>query len=284
MHSRNYSSLKARRAFTLVEVLVVIAIIGLLLALILPAIQKVREAANRMSCANKLKQLALACHNFESATTRFPSSGGIRQGAPVGPTCGWAFQILPHIEGQSLQQLSLKDLSAVGLPGGLGECPSKPGPRVFNQWGNSWTAKMTDYAGGGLWEDGSISRSATGWRAANVTDGLSNTLLIAEKQINLAQANLGRNNTDDDYGPYASWDHDCIRSTNDPPAPDYNGKVSAGNDWDQYTDWGMYRFGSSHPGGLNVAFMDGSVRFVNFNINPATWKGMGTISGGEILE
>jgi prepilin-type N-terminal cleavage/methylation domain-containing protein/prepilin-type processing-associated H-X9-DG protein len=105
-----------RVGFTLIELLVVIAIIGVLIALLLPAVQKVREAANRTSCANNLKQIGLAVHNFHDTYGQFPNTGGWwatgpaydASGSPVGlkyQTAGWAFQILPFMEQDNLYRL-----------------------------------------------------------------------------------------------------------------------------------------------------------------------------------
>jgi prepilin-type N-terminal cleavage/methylation domain-containing protein len=121
-------SRQLRGAFTLFELLIVLALLGLLFALLLPAVQKVREAASRTACANNLKQIGLAVHNFHDTYGRFPTSPGGQDklggfgisysadGAPLGPkhqTAGWAFQILPFIEQDNAYRTSdlLKDES-----------------------------------------------------------------------------------------------------------------------------------------------------------------------------
>jgi prepilin-type N-terminal cleavage/methylation domain-containing protein/prepilin-type processing-associated H-X9-DG protein len=201
-----------RMGFTLIELLVVIAIIALLIGLLLPAVQKVREAASRVRCANNLKQLGLAFHNYENNQRNLP---GIY----------WPSRLLPYLEQANYVGDSNIDLYV---------CPSRRWP----------DAESLDYSAG---NPSNSVLSAKRWE--EVTDGLSNTMLLGERWANADGSLPPRIST----GLPGYWEPDRGEAiVNDTAYPD--GQVPPGSS--------IFRrgFGSRHPGSMNLLLCDGSVR------------------------
>jgi prepilin-type N-terminal cleavage/methylation domain-containing protein/prepilin-type processing-associated H-X9-DG protein len=290
------------RAFTLIELLVVIAIIAILIGLLLPAVQKVREAAARMRCGNHLKQLGIALHSYHDTNSYMPGGGF----SPWEQHGSWPIQILPQIEQDNLARLNPQNNNANVLRThgvAIFVCPSRRtngflstgnytidyaaatpanAPGSWDQfwhgdiWGGySGTWSSGAYRGviarGGLW-------TPTGrWYGSKVTmtsisDGTTNTLLLSEKQLN-PQAYVN-GDWHDDAGWADGWDPDVIRYTGFTPNPDSRYNNQGG--------WEGYRFGGVHSGGINSLMADGSVRFINYNVDPNTFNAIGTRNGGEV--
>src|SRR5438067_12994982 len=190
-----------RRAFTLIELLVVIAIIAILIGLLLPAVQKVREAAARVKCQNNLKQIGLALHNHENATGRFPPNGVYPVGATAADSYSALARLLPYVEQSSIYQLVDLDapanvqnaVTSQRIPIYL--CPSEvndvakppttsPGitryPLNYAANVGSWLVWNPLTGRGG---DGAIILTSTtngGTRTGDFSDGLSHTVGFAE--------------------------------------------------------------------------------------------------------
>jgi prepilin-type N-terminal cleavage/methylation domain-containing protein len=283
-----------RSAFTLIELLVVIAIIAIMLGLLLPAVQKVRAAAARMTCQNNLKQLALAFHAHHDENQFFPTGGWdwstpptYVNGAPaVGADqqAGWGFQVLPFIEQTNVwkggQATTDGDRALVAIAARLSVffCPARRAPQTVSYsypgylGGATATHGLCDYSASNLDNTG-VVRQYKPTRMADITDGTSNTLLLGDKRLNLT--NLGQPQADDNEGYTCGWNEDTMRLTSVRPSPDFFGDPSL---------YGGKQFGSSHVSGLNVALADGSVRSVSYSISQATFQALGNIADGQVID
>ncbi len=196
---------RPRRAFTLIELLAVIAIVALLVGLLLPAVQRVREAALRLQCQNHLKQIGLAFQSHHTALGYFPTAGNDWGSAPtyvkgvpaVGAQqgAGWGFQVLPYLEAEAVWRGggtttdAARQRAAVAATFPFFFCPSRRAPMTvaYNDLYISQgpddpvTHGLCDYAGNNL-DDGSGAIRANGFgppvRIADVTDGTATTLLV----------------------------------------------------------------------------------------------------------
>jgi prepilin-type N-terminal cleavage/methylation domain-containing protein/prepilin-type processing-associated H-X9-DG protein len=307
-----------RPAFTLIELLVVIAIIAVLIALLLPAVQKVREAANRAKCGNNLKQLALAVHSYHDVYSLMPIDrfGGYPPGGWGGSnqnsqSWSWLALILPYVEQDNLYRQGNVPNSSLAASGIISKnipmflCPSDPaygiGPQVVTTgYFPTVTVGLSNYKGvqGANWCWGSYPNGSNpasngcdasyfgdgvffcmDWNHAksitSITDGTSNTFMIGETLVigNSVMVFLGN--------PFAlSWAHsvEAVHNCSMPP----NARQPNGQPYpttDLATNWG---FKSQHPGGVQFAYTDGSVRFINDAIALGTYRALATIKGGEV--
>ena len=307
--------------FTLVELLVVITIIGILIALLLPAVQSAREAARRTQCQNNIKQIALAMHGYHEA----------HQSLPVGAySCCWGtwmVSILPYIEQQSLYSLydpggkydipttsyrygSQLKVTGQWINGCL--CPSDSARKYSESFpvtkhnyavnmGSTGFTQMTnvtspdppktyngvEYLGAPFSKAGGPGLPAKAYRFADIPDGLSTTWMLSEVIVG----------SDADVRGFTWWGDASGFTTYLSPNSSQVDVVSGGgctpNGDDppcregstSYGDGEVFMYGarSRHSGGVGVALCDGSVTFVSDNITLSIWRAMGTTSGAEVI-
>jgi prepilin-type N-terminal cleavage/methylation domain-containing protein len=263
-----FRSLRSWRAFTLIELLVVIAIIAILIGLLLPAVQKVREAAARTQCLNNLKQIGVASHMYHDTNGKLPDNG-YNSATQVG-WC-WAFQILPYIEQQQMWSNAMAGTyAAVPVKTYLdparnhtpfttsgGNSPGINGPHTDYAINNtSTTVNNVTYTGIGR-NRGAVG-TPTGPSMSQVTaaNGTSNTILVGEKAMDPNNyTNSGSNNWDEDiysggYGGTGRGDNTLVK---DAPGDPF------GNSW-----------GSPYNGGCPFLLCDGSVRLLSYTLNNST--------------
>jgi prepilin-type N-terminal cleavage/methylation domain-containing protein len=291
-----------RTGFTLVELLVVITIIGVLVALLLPAVQVAREAARRMQCSNNLKQMGLAMHNYAAGR-----DGYFPCGTPGALKHGLFTHMLPYMEMQTLyDQLDLsgktptdKEPHAMDIVNGY-VCPSWPHRVVYTlDASGAWPGAITTYQGvAGAYPNtqpytassgaGNIPKNGLfGWQLvrnmAEVKDGLSNTLAMGEfVQIDEKTSSVAV--WSQVPGAVRPW---ILGGESDPSlyaskvlVHPINARVDRGTDGIPFNHLPM---GSFHPGGANFLVGDGSVTFLTDSILLDLYQKLGTVAGGEVV-
>jgi prepilin-type N-terminal cleavage/methylation domain-containing protein/prepilin-type processing-associated H-X9-DG protein len=308
---------RGARGFTLVELLVVIAIIGILVALLLPAVQAAREAARRSGCINNMRQEALATHNYSSARGTLPP--GLHECC----WGTWQVAVLPYLEETALRAAYVnfggargslwyydepngtnvvsKRIAAATCPSDKISSPFTFGAAMtkhnyvvnFGPTGLQHTNYEIEPEGGwdqfpvlnGVKYEGAPFESRKTIKLSKITDGTSKTLLMSEvlqgEGFDIRgltwwgdaagfSTYLAPNSSQPDVSVFASYcdqpDNDlrpCVQQTRKNPE--------------------MYAARSKHPGGVNVAMCDSSVRFVSESIDLDTWRALSTIHGSEII-
>jgi prepilin-type processing-associated H-X9-DG protein len=294
-----------RLAFTLIELLMVLGITALLIGLLLPAVQELREAANRLSCQNNLKQIGLALQNHHDTFQLFPSNGGwdptqliraadgrsvyvsltsylfqpprtFRYGvgqpgrSPRNQPGSWAYAILPFVELENLYRN--RDWTK---PVRLYACPSRrpvqaqpvfAGDSRASSEGGGWAWGKTDYAANGFL----VPARPRCRQLAEVTDGTSHTVLAGEKAM--------------DPNDYVTgtwyWDKPFFVGSS-------GGTERRGSSvlQDARGGWWFFRWnwGAAHPGGAQFVFVDGSVRMIAHGTLEKTVRALMTPDGGEVV-
>ncbi len=275
-------TVRSRRAFTLIELLVVIAIIAILIGLLLPAVQKVREAAARMTCSNNLKQLALAAHNYDSTYQTLPP------GFNSASYCGCLAYLLPYIEQDNIYKMIPSTLLTVPATGGVWWgggwaaannsvktflCPSDggrdtPSTGVFAYFTTTSGGMTGGYFGGTLPTLGRTNYAASAGALGDVTGfyGTWKGPFYSNSKVSVAAMPDGTSNTIA-FGEILGGSGGPTRDF----AASWMGAGAMPTAWALCDPAAWYTFGGRHTGIVNFAWGDGSVRGIR--------KGLGANGG-----
>jgi prepilin-type N-terminal cleavage/methylation domain-containing protein/prepilin-type processing-associated H-X9-DG protein len=288
-----------RKGYSLIELLVVIAIMAILMALILPAVQKVRAAAASLQCRNNLKQLNLGLQNYHDTYASFPSARKPRASGDRSYRLSWITRILPFIDQEALEQKKQSELAmnvSPTTPAHTGltyilpvvQCPADPNAGRTHEYAKRSYA-FTNY----LACVGTDSRSQDGIiffnsaiKHTSITDGSSNTLLLGERppspefRFGWWYTGIGQDGTgslDNTLGTRAvnnsQWGAIYTQCPNGP----YHFKPT-----DPLSFCSTFQNWSDHSGGANFAFADGSVRFMTYAVD-SILPAYGTRNGQEVI-
>jgi prepilin-type processing-associated H-X9-DG protein len=283
----------------LIELLVVIAVIGVLLGLLLPAVQRVRAAADRIQCANNLKQIGLALHNYHDAHSVLPPGvTSERRGEPF-PRTTWLTRLLPYLEQEPLWRATIAAYAyqpwpylnpphvGFGTPIRVFACPADSRTLEAQDTHQGLRPALTSYVGvlGTAYErtDGVLFRDSR-VRLTDITDGTTSTLMVGERP---PSADLWYGWWYAGYGQAGTGSADMLLGVRErnfgggyvsdcPPGPYHfrAGRV------DEQCD--LFHFWSLHPGGAHFLFADGSARFLTYSADQAL-PALATRSGGEAV-
>jgi prepilin-type N-terminal cleavage/methylation domain-containing protein/prepilin-type processing-associated H-X9-DG protein len=307
-----------KRGFTLIELLVVIAIIAILIGLLLPAVQKVREAAARVKCQNNLKQIGLALHNYHDVNGKLPAGFyaqyyGLWTAGPAISSnqymftyTGWQLQLLPYLEQDALYKNSYNWLyanpwntdnnnyQACGYYFSIYNCPSNPAPRTIIYQGVTYELESymgcTGTTSGFNWAapaaDGVLYVNSS-VRLTDITDGTSNTIAVGERPT------VGDTYFGWGFAPYGTGagDGDTVIGSNDSQLAQMVGDPPTNVGFRQprifppqaNTEYDVAHFWSYHSVGANFLYSDGSVHFLPYALDPTVFKALSTRNGGEVF-
>jgi prepilin-type N-terminal cleavage/methylation domain-containing protein/prepilin-type processing-associated H-X9-DG protein len=298
-----------RKAFTLIELLVVIGVIGILVAILLPAVQMAREAGRRVTCANNARQLSLSLMNYESSHGKLPI--GLRSfdplsGAGRDPSrefygMTWITRILPFVEQNAMWERALDDYKISPVPFGFHAglqsvlpvvaCSSDPAAGVAQFTHDGLFVACTNFLGvngTNFTERDGVFTYDKEIRFSMVSDGLSNTLMLGERPPSpdfwygwWYATGAGSQSTGDvslgvaELNPtQASGISSYLDSC---PAGPYSYVAGSNKQCDALHFW------SYHPSGSNFSRADGSVSFVLYSIDSSVLESLSTRSGGEVI-